>query len=72
MIPQAYITEWSAHVPWKTNEQVEHDLVFYRALVEIYRDDFLAGHKWICQPLPLLIEHPAKEMPLRPSTTAGA
>lgn len=42
MIPQAHITEWSAHVPWQTNEQVEQDLVICRALVEIFSDKFLA------------------------------
>lgn len=42
MIPQAYITEWSAKVPWQTNEQVEQDLIICRALVEIFSDNFLA------------------------------
>lgn len=42
MIPQAYITEWSTQVPWQTNEQVEQDLVICRALVEIFKDQFLA------------------------------
>jgi len=42
MIPQAYITEWSNSVLWRTNEQVEQDLVICRALVEIFKDDFLA------------------------------
>ena len=41
MIPQAFITEWSNHVPWQTNEQVEQDLVICRALVEIFSDTFL-------------------------------
>jgi len=44
MIPQADIIEWSNFVPWQTNEQVEQDLVICRALVEIYNDEFLAGH----------------------------
>ena len=43
MIPQAFITEWSTQVPWQTNEQVEQDLVICRALVEIFKDDFLAS-----------------------------
>lgn len=42
MIPQAYITEWSQSVPWKTNEQVEQDLIICRALVHIFNDPFLA------------------------------
>ncbi|HZY35276.1 MAG TPA: nucleotidyl transferase AbiEii/AbiGii toxin family protein [Mucilaginibacter sp.] len=44
MIPQSDIIEWSNHVPWQTNEQVEQDLVICRALVEIFNDEFLAGH----------------------------
>lgn len=42
MIPRAYITEWTQCAPWKSNEQVEQDLVISRALVELYSDDFLA------------------------------
>lgn len=62
MIPQAYITEWSNNVPWQTNEQVEQDLVICRALIEIFKDDFLADnlafrggtalHKLYLQPQP--------------------
>jgi predicted nucleotidyltransferase component of viral defense system len=62
MIPQAYITEWSNNVPWQTNEQVEQDLVICRALVEIFKDEFLANslafrggtalHKLYLQPQP--------------------
>jgi predicted nucleotidyltransferase component of viral defense system len=62
MIPQAYITEWSNTVPWQTNEQVEQDLVICRAIVEIFKDDFLteslafrggtALHKLYLQPQP--------------------
>ncbi|MDX1919939.1 MAG: nucleotidyl transferase AbiEii/AbiGii toxin family protein [Candidatus Caenarcaniphilales bacterium] len=43
MIPQAYITEWSNFVPWKTNEQIEQDLVICRSLVEIFSDEFLSS-----------------------------
>lgn len=43
MIPQSYIMEWSRQVPWKTNEQVEQDLVICRALVQIFSDDWLAS-----------------------------
>lgn len=42
MVPQAFITQWSNFVPWQTNEQVEQDLIISRALVEIFKDDFLA------------------------------
>lgn len=43
MIPKAYITEWTAIAPWKSNEQVEQDLVISRALVAIFAADFLAN-----------------------------
>jgi predicted nucleotidyltransferase component of viral defense system len=62
VIPQAHITEWSQHVPWQTNEQVEQDLVICRALVEIFSDEWLnqslafrggtALHKLYLQPQP--------------------
>ncbi|MFT4154505.1 nucleotidyl transferase AbiEii/AbiGii toxin family protein [Parafilimonas sp.] len=62
MIPRAYITEWGNIVPWKTNEQVEQDLVICRALTEIFSNKFLAGslafrggtalHKLYLQPQP--------------------
>ena len=42
MIPRAYITEWTQYAPWKTNEQVEQDLVISRALVEIFSDGYLS------------------------------
>lgn len=44
MIPQSDIIEWSNTVAWRTNEQVEQDLVICRALVQIFNDDYLAGH----------------------------
>lgn len=43
MIPQAFISEWNHHVPWRTMEQVEQDLVICRALVEIFSDVLLAN-----------------------------
>ena len=62
MIPQAYITEWGNYVPWQTNEQVEQDLVICRALVEVFRVEFLSSrlafrggtalHKLYLQPQP--------------------
>lgn len=42
MIPKAYITEWTQYAPWKSNEQVEQDLVISRALVDIFSNSFLA------------------------------
>lgn len=41
MIPKAFITEWRNFVPWKSNEQVEQDLVICHALVEIFNDEYL-------------------------------
>jgi len=38
MIQRSYITGWQKHAPWKTNEQIEQDLVISRAMVEIYAD----------------------------------
>ena len=36
MIPAAFITEWTARVPWPDSAQVEQDLLLERALVTIY------------------------------------
>lgn len=44
MIPEYAITEWSTIVPWREKEQVEQDLLICRALVEIYKDEYLASH----------------------------
>lgn len=43
MIPRAHIIEWQQNVPWKTNAQVEQDLVICRALIAIFSDEFLAS-----------------------------
>jgi predicted nucleotidyltransferase component of viral defense system len=43
MIPRAHITEWQQNAPWKTNAQIEQDLVICRALIAIFSDDFLAS-----------------------------
>lgn len=42
MIPRAHLTEWRGYAPWKSNEQVEQDLVISRALVEIFNDPYLS------------------------------
>lgn len=62
MIPQAFITEWSANAPWINPEQIEQDLIISRAIVEIFTDSFLrtqlafrggtAIHKLYFQPQP--------------------
>jgi len=62
MIPRAHIIEWQQNAPWKTNAQIEQDLVICRALISIFSDDFLASslafrggtalHKLFLQPQP--------------------
>lgn len=32
MIPQDFIAEWKKAVPWPQNDQVEQDLIIFRAL----------------------------------------
>lgn len=36
MIPKAFITAWRGNAPWRTNAQVEQDLVISRAIVELF------------------------------------
>jgi len=43
VIPQPYITEWSAHAPWPAESQIEQDLILSRLIVEISSDELLAG-----------------------------
>ena len=43
MIPRANIIEWQQHAPWKTNAQIEQDLVICRTLIAIFSDAFLAS-----------------------------
>ncbi len=33
MIPEAYIIEWKRYAPWRTDAQVEQDLILSRVLV---------------------------------------
>ncbi|HOF87438.1 MAG TPA: nucleotidyl transferase AbiEii/AbiGii toxin family protein [Armatimonadota bacterium] len=44
MIPIAYITEWSAHAPWRSPLMVEQDLVISRAVLELFSNPFLRDH----------------------------
>lgn len=41
MIPRPYIAKWKDLVAWRSDAQVEQDLIISRALVEIFSDDFL-------------------------------
>lgn len=43
MIPRAHIIEWQQNAPWKSNAQIEQDLVICRALIAIFSDEFLAS-----------------------------
>jgi len=42
MIPRADIIAWRSHVKWKSDAQVEQDLILSRALVELFSQEFLA------------------------------
>lgn len=44
MIPKNAITEWREFVPWKSDVQIEQDLLICRALVEMYQDEYLSSH----------------------------
>jgi len=41
MVAQPYLEEWRTHANWRSNEQVEQDLVISRSIVEIFSDDLL-------------------------------
>ena len=44
MIPEYAINEWRNTVHWDSLEQIEQDLVIYRAIVELFNDEYLASH----------------------------
>ncbi|MDR2848389.1 MAG: nucleotidyl transferase AbiEii/AbiGii toxin family protein, partial [Bacteroidales bacterium] len=44
MIQESAILQWTETVPWKSNAQVEQDLVMCRALVALFNDEYLASH----------------------------
>lgn len=41
MIPQSYITAWRKQAPWQENYQVEQDLIIQRALIALFKDEFI-------------------------------
>jgi len=43
MIAQPFLEEWRTQANWRTNEQVEQDLIISRAIVEIFSDEFLSS-----------------------------
>lgn len=60
MIPKDAITEWNQFAPWSSEVQVEQDLIICKALVEIYKDNYLADHLAFrgCTALHKLYLHP--------------
>ena len=43
MINRASIAQWRTQATWNTSEQVEQDLIICRALIAIFKDEFLAS-----------------------------
>jgi len=43
MIPKEFIVEWKQTAPWLDLSMVEQDLIICRALVAIFKDDYLAS-----------------------------
>jgi predicted nucleotidyltransferase component of viral defense system len=43
MIPKADIIQWRKFAPWKSDAQVEQDLILGRALIEIFSNQLLSG-----------------------------
>jgi predicted nucleotidyltransferase component of viral defense system len=41
MIPRAYIAEWQKNAAWRSNAQVEQDLIIERALIELFSDELI-------------------------------
>jgi len=41
MITQTHLEEWRTQANWRTNEQVEQDLIISRTIVEIFSDELL-------------------------------
>jgi len=41
MIPRAHIIAWRSRVTWKSDAQIEQDLILSRALVELFSEKFL-------------------------------
>ena len=41
MIPRADIIAWRSRVAWKSDAQIEQDLILSRALVELFSEKFL-------------------------------
>ncbi|MCX6327296.1 MAG: nucleotidyl transferase AbiEii/AbiGii toxin family protein [Bacteroidia bacterium] len=80
MIPRPYTAKWKDQVAWRSDAQVEQDLIISRALVEIFSDEFLrenlafrggtALYKLYMNPAPRYSEDidlvQIKEGPIRP------
>ncbi|MEA2107296.1 MAG: nucleotidyl transferase AbiEii/AbiGii toxin family protein [Bacteroidota bacterium] len=48
MIPKPYIAQWKEHAPWKEFAQIEQDLIISRALVSLFKDEFLREKLAFC------------------------
>jgi len=48
MIPRADIVAWRSHVFWRSDAQVEQDLILSRVLVELFSEKFLAKNLAFC------------------------
>jgi predicted nucleotidyltransferase component of viral defense system len=44
VIPEAYIIDWKRNAPWRTDVQVEQDLILSRILVELYNDPLISDN----------------------------
>ena len=42
MIPRAFIDAWRSHAPWRSDAQVEQDLIVCRVVTEIFRHPVLS------------------------------
>lgn len=44
MIPETYVIDWRRFAPWKSDVQVEQDLILSRILVEIFSDQVISDN----------------------------
>jgi len=44
MIPRDILQAWRGVAPWNAFDQIEHDLILSRILVEMFQDEFLSEH----------------------------
>jgi predicted nucleotidyltransferase component of viral defense system len=44
MVTKEAIIEWKEFLPWQKDEMIEQDLIICRALVALFKDEYLASH----------------------------